>query len=154
MATTIRKFPYSISRTPTFVATWLLHVSSSIKIIDTSARSNTLVLQRDYSTQPTITKPTITSPPKVFDKMSFDPVPGDSLFVSEPNPSLFGNGANEPSNPDWTNKNWLKSRFHFSFAEYNDPKRCVYPTRLSFLSHVRLCESSHVLRLALIIFHS
>lgn len=32
---------------------------------------------------------------------------------------MFGNGANEESNPKWTNKNWLKSRFHFSFAEYS-----------------------------------
>lgn len=34
---------------------------------------------------------------------------------------MFGNGANEPDKPTWTNANWLKSRFHFSFAEYNDP---------------------------------
>lgn len=34
----------------------------------------------------------------------------------------FGNKANEPSNPQWTNANWLKSRFHFSFAEYNNPR--------------------------------
>lgn len=56
-------------------------------------------------------------------KMSFVRVDAKSLFVSEPNPSWFGNGANEPDNKYWTNKNWLKSRFHFSFAEYNDPKR-------------------------------
>ncbi len=45
------------------------------------------------------------------------------MFVSEPNPSWFGNPGNEATNPTWTNKNWLKSRFHFSFAEYNDPRR-------------------------------
>jgi redox-sensitive bicupin YhaK (pirin superfamily) len=49
----------------------------------------------------------------------------DMLFVSQPNPSMFGN----PPNPStaaqeaagWAteSKNWLKSRFHFSFAEYN-----------------------------------
>ena len=36
-------------------------------------------------------------------------------------PAWFGNPGNE-NNPKWTNANWLKSRFHFSFAEYNDPK--------------------------------
>jgi len=41
------------------------------------------------------------------------------LFVSEPAPVHFGNGANTPQKPGWTNKNWLKSRFHFSFAEYS-----------------------------------
>eukprot|EP00190_Bangiopsis_sp_CCMP1999_P001237 CAMPEP_0198727748 /NCGR_PEP_ID=MMETSP1475-20131203/4992_1 /TAXON_ID= ORGANISM="Unidentified sp., Strain CCMP1999" /NCGR_SAMPLE_ID=MMETSP1475 /ASSEMBLY_ACC=CAM_ASM_001111 /LENGTH=269 /DNA_ID=CAMNT_0044489871 /DNA_START=81 /DNA_END=890 /DNA_ORIENTATION=- len=45
-------------------------------------------------------------------------VPGESLFVSEPDPSWFGNGRNEPSNPAWTSSNWLKSRFHFNFAEH------------------------------------
>lgn len=44
------------------------------------------------------------------------------LGVSEPNPSWFGNKPNEVSNPYWTNSNWLKSRFHFSFAEYSNPK--------------------------------
>jgi hypothetical protein len=42
------------------------------------------------------------------------------LGVSEPNPSWFGNPVNEGSNPLWTNSNWLKSRFHFSFAEYSN----------------------------------
>lgn len=36
-------------------------------------------------------------------------------------PAWFGNPGNE-NNPKWTNANWLKSRFHFSFAEYNNPK--------------------------------
>jgi len=45
------------------------------------------------------------------------------LFTSEPDPSWFGNGPNElNNNPDWTCSNWLKSRFHFSFAEYGNPK--------------------------------
>mmetsp|Transcript_99 Transcript_99/g.337 ORF Transcript_99/g.337 Transcript_99/m.337 type:complete len:275 (+) Transcript_99:343-1167(+) len=44
------------------------------------------------------------------------------LFVSEPNPFMFGNGKNDPNNSAWTNKNWLKSRFHFSFAEYHNPR--------------------------------
>lgn len=34
----------------------------------------------------------------------------------------FGNPANEATNASWTNGNWLKSRFHFSFAEYNNPR--------------------------------
>ncbi|CAJ1356949.1 unnamed protein product [Effrenium voratum] len=44
-------------------------------------------------------------------------VPQRKLFVSEPNPRMFGNGPNEKG-PAWTNTNWLKSRFHFNFAEY------------------------------------
>ena len=47
-------------------------------------------------------------------------VPNDKLYVSEPDPRWFGNGDNEPKNPDWSNTNWLKSRFHFSFAEYSN----------------------------------
>ena len=47
-------------------------------------------------------------------------IPNDKLYVSEPDPRWFGNGANPSSDPAWTNKNWLKSRFHFSFAEYNN----------------------------------
>jgi redox-sensitive bicupin YhaK (pirin superfamily) len=46
-------------------------------------------------------------------------IPNEKLFVSEPDPRMFGNGANPSSDPTWTNKNWLKSRFHFSFAEYS-----------------------------------
>ena len=42
------------------------------------------------------------------------------LFVSEPSPGMFGNAKNEGTNPAWTNQNWLKSRFHFSFAEYHN----------------------------------
>jgi len=47
-------------------------------------------------------------------------IPNDKLYVSEPNPLWFGNDSNPTSDPSWTNKNWLKSRFHFSFAEYNN----------------------------------
>lgn len=53
-------------------------------------------------------------------------ISGDSLFVSEPDPSWFGNGRNPTSDPHWTNKNWLKSRFHFSFAEYHDRSRSAF----------------------------
>jgi len=48
-------------------------------------------------------------------------IASNQLFVSEPNPVMFGNGPNQPSK-FWTNKNWLKSRFHFSFAEYSNYK--------------------------------
>lgn len=48
-------------------------------------------------------------------------VPGDQLFVSEPRPGGFGNGPNPgKGSAGWTNENWLKSRFHFNFAEYRD----------------------------------
>jgi hypothetical protein len=53
-------------------------------------------------------------------------IPESALAVSEPNPSWFGNPGNEPSNPAWTNKNWLKSRFHFSFAEYSNPQNSAF----------------------------
>ena len=75
------------------------------------------------------------------------------LFMSEPNPAWFGNRPNpEFREPGWTNRNWLKSRFHFNFAEYDEgpsgfgvlrvmnddlvqPKRGfgMYPSRISQL---------------------
>jgi quercetin 2,3-dioxygenase len=53
-------------------------------------------------------------------------IPSNKLFVSEPNPAWFGNGPNEKSNAHWTNANWLKSRFHFSFAEYSNDDNSNY----------------------------
>jgi len=47
-------------------------------------------------------------------------IPDGSLYHSEPPPEMFGNAANLRQ-PNWTNDNWLKSRFHFSFAEYHNP---------------------------------
>lgn len=47
-------------------------------------------------------------------------IPNDKLYVSEPDPCMFGNGPNPSSDSTWTNHNWLKSRFHFSFAEYRN----------------------------------
>ena len=50
-------------------------------------------------------------------------VPSSKLFVSEPDPSWFGNPPNDRGNPRWesdVSTNWLKSRFHFSFAEYSN----------------------------------
>ena len=51
-------------------------------------------------------------------------IPASKLYVSEPNPSWFGNPSNEGGNPYWGTEstNWLKSRFHFSFAEYSNNK--------------------------------
>ena len=55
--------------------------------------------------------------------LTLSKVPSDGLFTSEPEPYLFGNQNNpSPSPATWTNTNWLKSRFHFSFAEYRDPR--------------------------------
>mmetsp|Transcript_47367 Transcript_47367/g.87034 ORF Transcript_47367/g.87034 Transcript_47367/m.87034 type:complete len:322 (-) Transcript_47367:209-1174(-) len=45
-------------------------------------------------------------------------VPREGLYVSEPDPRMFGNERNPTSAAGWTNKNWLRSRFHFAFAEY------------------------------------
>lgn len=57
---------------------------------------------------------------------SIQVIPNDKLHVSEPDPRWFGNGPNLTSDPSWTNRNWLKSRFHFSFAEYSNPKNSEY----------------------------
>jgi redox-sensitive bicupin YhaK (pirin superfamily) len=46
----------------------------------------------------------------------------DKLYVSQPSPEWFGNKVNTPTETNWNNKNWLKSRLHFSFAEYYNPK--------------------------------
>jgi len=45
-------------------------------------------------------------------------VDAKKFFVSEPNPMMFGNPSN--ALPD---VNWLKSRFHFSFAEHHNSKQ-------------------------------
>ena len=50
--------------------------------------------------------------------VDFRKISAAEIFISEPEPAWFGNDPNEPQNPNWTNSNWLKSRFHFSFAEW------------------------------------
>jgi redox-sensitive bicupin YhaK (pirin superfamily) len=55
-------------------------------------------------------------------KSTFKKIPNSYLGVSEPNPSWFGNPGNPIGDKNWTNKNWLKSRFHFSFAEYSNQR--------------------------------
>jgi hypothetical protein len=50
-------------------------------------------------------------------------IPAEKLFISEPDPSWFGNQANPIlGDPAWTRDNWLRSIFHFSFAEYMNSK--------------------------------
>ena len=51
--------------------------------------------------------------------VDFRKISSAEIFISEPEPAWFGNDPNEPQNPNWTNSNWLKSRFHFSFAEWS-----------------------------------
>jgi len=57
-------------------------------------------------------------------KSSIRVVPASKLGISQPDPSWFGNPSNPPDCKikGWTNDNWLISRFHFSFAEYSNPK--------------------------------
>lgn len=54
--------------------------------------------------------------------LSFLHVTENDLYKSEPPPEWFGNPPNSMKKVAWTNQNWLKSRFHFSFAEYRNPK--------------------------------
>eukprot|EP01006_Ploeotia_vitrea_P021757 TRINITY_DN54183_c0_g1_i1.p1 TRINITY_DN54183_c0_g1~~TRINITY_DN54183_c0_g1_i1.p1 ORF type:complete len:264 (+),score=34.51 TRINITY_DN54183_c0_g1_i1:129-920(+) len=44
--------------------------------------------------------------------------PVEKIYTSTPSPMMFGNGPNKDPNV-----NWLRSRMHFSFAEYHDPNR-------------------------------
>jgi len=62
----------------------------------------------------------------MYQPMSVVHIPQDKLGVSEPPPDWFGNAPNDTRNSSWTNKNWVKSRFHFSFAEYNNPKNMSF----------------------------
>uniref|UniRef100_A0A0G4GDJ9 Pirin N-terminal domain-containing protein n=1 Tax=Chromera velia CCMP2878 TaxID=1169474 RepID=A0A0G4GDJ9_9ALVE len=51
---------------------------------------------------------------------AFSVVHNKNLFVSEPEASWLGNPPEPSPLPStWTNQNWLKSRFHFNFAEYS-----------------------------------
>ena len=47
-----------------------------------------------------------------------------SLFISRPKPQYFGNPSNPIKGSDeiksWSDDNWLRSRFHFQFAESDD----------------------------------
>jgi hypothetical protein len=59
----------------------------------------------------------------------FTKVTEKDLYTSEPPPQWFGNPENEKGagGAHWTNTNWLKSRFHFSFAEYSNARRYDAP---------------------------
>lgn len=57
--------------------------------------------------------------------MSIKYIPNSRLGTSKPEPSMFGNPPNE-SSEHWSEKNWLFSRFHFSFAEYYNPKNQAF----------------------------
>jgi len=74
--------------------------------------------------------------------MRFSKVAHAQLFLSTPNPSWFGNGANAPRAVGWDAENWLTSRFHFSFAEWNDAKRAQYGC-LRVLNDDRVCAPGH-----------
>ncbi|KAL3942041.1 MAG: hypothetical protein SGBAC_003702 [Bacillariaceae sp.] len=68
----------------------------------------------------------MTAPTSTDTRNNVKVIGNNKLYVSEPNPMWFGNKANPTNDPSWTNKNWLKSRFHFSFAEYQNPKNTDY----------------------------
>ena len=86
---------------------------------DTQIRSKTI---RRITLNPVMTSITGLTNAAVAQLPFFTKVPARKLFVSEPNPSWFGNGPNPSTDPSWSNGNWLKSRFHFSFAEYSNPR--------------------------------
>ena len=77
-----------------------------------------LMTARALSSRSVVSKSAV--PAKLPTEPSVRVIPNDSLYVSEPDPVWFGNARNpnEGDEPSWTNPNWLKSRFHFSFAEY------------------------------------
>ena len=56
-----------------------------------------------------------------------------TLFKSEPNPAWFGNKPNAEGAEvaSWSNENWLKSRFHFNFAEYSGGRSNFGPLRVA-----------------------
>jgi hypothetical protein len=68
--------------------------------------------------------------------LKFFHIPEAELYKSEPPPEWFGNGPNE-TDRQWTNENWLKSRFHFSFA--GEASRTSLMERLH-----RQCHTPHV----------
>lgn len=128
MTSLLSRTGVTYARTRTFLTAWLLHSypphlfhqPSTIPLPANTRTAHTLSGSGKHTAhepaaehRPATTMSTITR------------VDANSLYVSEPNPSWFGNGANEQNNPKWTNANWLKSRFHFSFAEYHDAKRHV-----------------------------
>ena len=64
--------------------------------------------------------PDPTSTPATATGRKLQIIPAGSIYTSQPDPRWFGNPPNAPT-PAWSEANWLKSRMHFSFAEYSDP---------------------------------
>lgn len=93
-----------------YLSFYFLSLSSEKKIVNSSFFGNS---QQRFGWIPS----------KVMSTPYAEVVEGDTLFVSEPNPAWFGNPKNLKQHAHWTNSNWLKSRFHFSFAEYHDQNR-------------------------------
>ena len=67
-------------------------------------------------------------------------IKSSSLYVSQPNPSWFGNPPDKPDGA-WSCKHWLTSRFHFSFAEYAGG-----PGNFGVLRVIRVRNSSRIVR--------
>jgi quercetin 2,3-dioxygenase len=106
-----------ICKTSRFLATALFMISS---------RSPLSLAKAAFATTSPVNK---FSSPTMSSKASpsIRVIPNDKLYVTEPDPRMFGNGPNPPSNnTHWTNANWLKSRFHFSFAEYSNHRNNQY----------------------------
>lgn len=132
MTSLLSRTGITYARTRTFLAAWLLHSCP----LDLAHQHNAISAPAKIRTAHTLGGPgKHTAHPPAHESAAvhrsatmstITRVDANSLYVSEPNPSWFGNGPNEQNNPKWTNANWLKSRFHFSFAEYHDAKRCVF----------------------------
>lgn len=60
--------------------------------------------------------------------ITYRTIPQRKLHVSEPAAFMFGNPSNTPEDPTWSeeSENWLKSRYHFSFAEYYNPSNSSF----------------------------
>ena len=109
---------------------WLAVMADAISNIFSANQSSVKSEKKLESTSPRfIRKSTAHTYPRSSQswimKSSLKYIPEGVLGVSEPPPEWFGNKGNESKNPHWTNGNWLKSRFHFSFAEYNNPHNMV-----------------------------
>jgi quercetin 2,3-dioxygenase len=76
-------------------------------------------------TTPTVSLSSL-PPQSVCTMPSIKVIPQEKLYISEPDPSWFGNSRNPTNDPSWTNANWLRSRFHFSFAEYSSFKNSQF----------------------------
>ena len=107
-------------RSFSFLASFVVLSSSAIEAAGFSPGSSSSSLSSSSSTtQCAASSSDIHFGSTMSPSIQVQVIPNEKLFVSEPNPRWFGNGDNDSHNPTWTNSNWLKSRFHFSFAEYH-----------------------------------